>query len=61
MNTRWGEVVTVVLFILIACPAIYLWFTSAGMGYPPSTAAIIAGIPALVGLAILPYLLRRKR
>jgi hypothetical protein len=60
MSGRWVNVVVLLLFILVGCPAIYLYFTSAGMGYPPTTAGLIAGIPAVVGLILLPFAWKNK-
>jgi len=60
MNSRWVNVAVLLLFLLVACPGIYLWFTSPGMGYPPATAGLIAGIPALIGLVLLPFAWKGK-
>jgi hypothetical protein len=60
MKGRWLNVIVLLLFILVVCPGLYLYFTSPGMGYPPATAAIIAGIPALIGLVLLPFAWKGK-
>jgi hypothetical protein len=49
------------LIFLLAVPAgVFFSFTSPRMGYPKSTAAVIAGVLALAGLALLPVALRRR-
>ncbi len=55
MKTRWVNMIAILLFILVLCPGVYLWFTSPGMGYPRTTAGIFAGILALIGLVLLPF------
>jgi hypothetical protein len=60
MESRWVNVAAILFFVLVLCPAIYLWFTGPGMGYPPATAGMIAGVPALLGLVLLPFVWRRK-
>jgi hypothetical protein len=60
MNSRWVNVAAILLFVLVLCPAIYLWFASPGMGYPATTAGLIAGIPALLGLVLLPFAWKGK-
>jgi hypothetical protein len=60
MNQRWVNVGAILFFVLLLCPGIYFYFTSPGMGYPPSTAAMIAGVPALIGLVLLPFAWRGK-
>jgi hypothetical protein len=60
MNSRWLNVAAILFFVLVVCPAIYLWFTSPGMGYTATTAGLIAGIPALLGLVLLLFAWRGK-
>jgi hypothetical protein len=55
-----GVKLAVLLVFLLTVPAgVFFFFTSPGMGYPKSTAGLFAGILALVGLALLPVVLRR--
>ena len=61
MSNRWVNLV-VLLIYLLTVPAgvgVFFYLTSPGLGYPKSTAGIIAGVLALVGLALLPTALRR--
>ena len=56
-----GHGLIVLLVFLLTVPAgVFVYFTSPGMGYPKSTAGILAGVLALVGLALLPVVLRGK-
>jgi hypothetical protein len=57
---RMGNVIVLIVFILTVPAGVFFYFTSPGMGYPSSTAGIIAGVLALVGLALLPVALRNK-
>jgi hypothetical protein len=60
MNKRWVNVAAILFFVLVGCPGIYFWFTSPGMGYPATTAALIAGVPALIGVVLLPFAWKGK-
>jgi hypothetical protein len=60
VNMRWVNVAAILFFILVVCPGIYFWLTSPSMGYPAATAAMIAGVPALIGLALLPFAWKGK-
>ena len=60
MSSRWPNLVVLLVFLLTVPAGVFFYFTSPGMGYPKSTAGIIAGVLALVGLALLPVALRRK-
>lgn len=60
MKNRWINVAAILFFVLVLCPGIYLWLTSPGMGYPRTTAGLIAGITALLGLVLLPFAWKGK-
>ena len=57
---RAGNVIVLIVYLLTVPAGVFFYFTSPGMGYPKSTAGIIAGVLALVGLALLPVALRGK-
>jgi hypothetical protein len=60
MSSRWFNLIALSVFLLTVPAGVFFFFTSPGMGYPRSTAGIIAGVLALVGLALLPVALRGK-
>jgi membrane protein YdbS with pleckstrin-like domain len=60
MSSRWLNLVVLLIFLLTVPAGVFFYFTSPGMGYPKSTAGIIAAVLALIGLALLPVALRRK-
>jgi hypothetical protein len=60
MSSRWVNLAVLLVFLLTVPAGVFFYFTSPGMGYPQSTAGIIAGVLALVGLALLPVVLRQK-
>jgi membrane protein YdbS with pleckstrin-like domain len=60
MSSRGVNLVVLLVFLLTVPAGVFYFFTSPGMGYPNSTAGIIAGVLALVGLALLPVVLRWK-
>jgi hypothetical protein len=60
MSGRWFNVIALLVFVVVACPGIYVWFRSPSMGYPAGTAAAISGIPALLELVLLPLAWKGK-
>jgi len=60
MSSRRVNLVVLIVFLLTVPAFVFFYFTSPGMGYSKSTAAIIAGVLALVGLALLPVALKGK-
>jgi hypothetical protein len=60
MSSRWVNLIVLLVFLLTVPAGVFVYFTSPSMGYPKSTAGIIAGVLALVGLALLPVALRSK-
>jgi hypothetical protein len=60
MSGRWVNLLVLLVYLLTVPAGVFFYFTSPGMGYPKSTVAIIAGVLALVGLALLPLALRGK-
>ena len=60
MSRRWVNLAILLVFLLTVPAAVFFYFTSPGMGYPKSTAGIIAGVLALVGLGLVPVALRQK-
>jgi hypothetical protein len=60
MSSRWGNLAVLLVFRLTAPAGAFFFFTSPGMGYPRSTAGLIAGVLALAGLALLPVALGRN-
>jgi hypothetical protein len=59
-SNRWVNLFALLFFIVVLCPGIYFYFTSPAMGYEPSTAGLIAGVPALIGLLLLPLVWKGK-
>jgi len=57
---RTGNVIALIVYLLAVPAGVFFYFTSPGMGYPRSTAGIIAGVLALVGLALIPAAIRDK-
>ena len=57
---RTGSLVFLVVYLLAVPAGVFFYFTSPGMGYPKSTAGIIAGALALAGLALIPMAIRKK-
>lgn len=60
MSSRWVNLMVLLVFLLTVPAGLFLYLTSPGMGYPKSTAGIIAGVLALIGVALLPVALKRK-
>jgi hypothetical protein len=60
MNHRWLNVVTLVLFLVAVPPRLLLWCASPDSGCSPAAAALIAGVPALAALVLLPFAWRGK-
>jgi hypothetical protein len=60
MRGRWVNLTVLIGFLLTAPAGVFLYFTSQSMGYPASTAGMVAGALALAGLALLPAALRGK-
>src|SRR5262245_21387498 len=60
MSSRWVNLVVVLVYLLTVPAGVFFYFMSPGMGYPTSTAETIAGVLALVGLALLPVAVRLK-
>jgi hypothetical protein len=60
MSGRWANLVVLLVFLLTVPAGVFFFFTSPSMGYATSSAGILAGILALVGLALLPVALARK-
>jgi hypothetical protein len=48
------------VFILTVPAGLFFYLTSPSMGYPRSTAGILASVLALAGVALLPVVLRQK-
>lgn len=44
MSSRWPNLVVLLVFLLTVPAGVFFYFTSPGMGYPKSTAGIIAGV-----------------
>src|SRR5262245_23687721 len=57
---RTGNVIVLIVYLLTVPAGVFFYFTSPGMGYPKSTAGTIAGVLALVGLALVPVAIRNK-
>jgi membrane protein YdbS with pleckstrin-like domain len=57
---RAGNLIVLVLYLLLVPAGVYFYFTSPQMGYSQSTAGILAGVLALVGVALIPLVLRKK-
>lgn len=57
---RTGNVIVLIIYLLTVPAGVFFYFTSPGMGYPKSTAGIIAGVLALVGFALIPVAIRNK-
>jgi len=60
MSSRGVNLAVLLVFLLTVPAGVFFFFTSPGMGYPRATAGIIAGVLVLVGLALLPVVLRRN-
>jgi hypothetical protein len=60
MSSRWSNLIALFVFLLTVPAGVFFYFTSPGMGYPRSTAGILAGVLALAGLALIPVVLRGK-
>jgi hypothetical protein len=58
---KWMTVGGLLLYWLVVPPGVFLFFTSAGMGYSKSVAAVLSGALAVVPLVALPALLRAPR
>ncbi|TWU11713.1 hypothetical protein CA54_05220 [Symmachiella macrocystis] len=58
--SRWVNLAILVIFLLTVSAGVFYYFTSPSMGYPKSTAGIIAGLLGLVGLALLPSVFRKN-
>jgi len=61
MSSRWVNLSVLIVFLLAVPADVFFALTSPGMGYPKSTAGIIAGVIALGGLALLPVAISQKR
>jgi hypothetical protein len=57
---RTGNMIVLTVYLLTVPAGVFFSFTSPGLGYPKSTAGIIAGVLALAGLALIPVALRNK-
>ena len=57
---RTGNVIVLIVYLLTVPAGVFFYFTSPGMGYPKSTAGIIAGVLAVVGLALIPVVIRNR-
>jgi hypothetical protein len=55
MNHRWLNVITLLLFLVAVPPRLLLWCACPENGYTPEAAVLIAGVPALVALVLLPF------
>ena len=60
MSSRQTNLLVLVVFLLTAPAGVFFYFTSPTMGYSRNTAGILAGVLALVGLALLPVVLQAK-
>lgn len=49
-----------IVYLLMVPAGVFTFFTSPGMGYPKSIAGIIAGVLALVGVALIAIAIRKK-
>jgi hypothetical protein len=57
---RTGNLIVLAIYLLLAPTGVFFYFTKPGMGYPASTAGVLAGVLVLVGLALLPVAARNK-
>jgi hypothetical protein len=57
---RTGNLIVLVVYLLTVPAGVFLYFTQPAMGYPATTAGIIAGVLALVGLALILVAIRNK-
>jgi hypothetical protein len=55
MNHRWPNVITLLLFLVAVPPRLLLWGSSPDSGCTPAGAALVAGVPALVAVVLLPF------
>jgi hypothetical protein len=46
MSSRWVNLIVLFVFLLTVPAGVFVYFTSPSMGYPKSTAGIIAGVLA---------------
>jgi hypothetical protein len=54
MSSRWYNTIILLLFALAVPPKLFLWLTSAEVGFTPETAFRLAAILALVALLLVP-------
>ena len=57
---RTGNVIVLIVYLLTVPAGVFFYFTKPAIGYPASTAGIIAGVLALVGLALIPAAIRNR-
>ncbi len=60
MSGRGFNVLVLLVYLLTVPAGVFFYFTSPRMGFPKGTAGIIAGILAVSGFAMLPWVLGKK-